>query len=130
MCCLVLHLSLFQSVPSDLFAPLQLHATFLPFLGSCHKGLALPDFYFPPYNPTGLGLYGIALYARMIVRVFSFQLLTCVVQWWCLSCDSYVTKSLVHQVSNTGMKLVNTEWIVQSLIHGKPMTDYKRFSLN
>ena len=42
----------------------------------------------------------------------------------------YVTKSLVHQVSNTGMKLVNTEWIVQSLIHGKARTDYKRFSLN
>ena len=42
----------------------------------------------------------------------------------------YVTKSLVHQVSNTGMKLVNTEWIVQSLIHGKARTEYKRFSLN
>ena len=42
----------------------------------------------------------------------------------------FVTNSLLHQVSNTGMKLVSTEWIVQSLIHGKARTNYKRFSLN
>ena len=41
----------------------------------------------------------------------------------------YVTKSLLHQVSNTGMKLVSTEWIVQSLIYGKARTDYAKFSL-
>ena len=41
----------------------------------------------------------------------------------------YVTKSLLHQVTNTGMKLVSTEWIVQSLIHGKARTDYNEFSL-
>jgi hypothetical protein len=42
----------------------------------------------------------------------------------------YMTKNLIYQVSNTGMKLVNTEWIVQSLINGKARADCKRFCLN
>ena len=109
------------------FSPSQLHIAFLPVI----KGS--PWFVFPTLKPhcdlAQLGLYGAALYSWMLVCEFSFpaaDLCGTVV----VSELRYVTKSLVHQVSNTGMKLVNTEWIVQSLIHGKPMTDYKRFSLN
>ncbi len=43
-------------------------------------------------------------------------------------CESkQVSKTVLHRSANMGLKLLNTEWIIQSLIHAQQLENYRNY---